>query len=214
VRVLDLYAGLAGGCAEFKVRGREVVTLDLQAKFGCTITADILQTDAESLATYGPFDFIWASPPCEAFSVAAIGHHWTGGACAYVPKTEHAVLSQEIVAHTVRLIAALSPKAWVMENPRGVLRKLSCVSGLPRVTVTYCQYGDTRMKPTDLWGHFPEGWIPRQVCRNGDSCHESAPRGARTGTQGIKGAAERAVVPYGVSLAMCKAMEKMMEVSA
>lgn len=207
MRVLDLFAGLGGGSSAFLERGHEVVTLDLDPRFGCTITADILTMDAYSLGTYGPFDFVWASPPCEAFSVAAMGHHWGGGKRAYEPKTEHAVVSQEIVAHTIRLIAALTPRAWVMENPVGVLRKLPVVGGLPRHTVTYCQYGDTRMKPTDLWGGFPEGWTPRPKCSNGDPCHESAPRGSRTGTQGLRGAAERAVVPYELSLELCLATE-------
>jgi hypothetical protein len=80
-----------------------------------------------------------------------------------------------------------------------VLRKLPVVSDLPRVTVTYCRYGDDRMKPTDLWGRFPEGWQPREMCKNGQPCHESAPRGAKTGTQGRRGATERAMVPYELS---------------
>jgi hypothetical protein len=206
MRVLDLFSGLGGGSAAFKDAGHDVVTLDLDPRFGCTVTADVLGCDSESLAGYGPFDFIWASPPCEAFSVASIGHHWGGGVRAYEAKTEHARVSQEIVAHTIRLIAALGPRAWVMENPRGVLRKLPCVAGLPRATVTYCQYGDSRMKPTDLWGRFPDGWLPRPMCHNGDPCHERAPRGAKTGTQGIRGAAERAVVPYALSLSLLEAI--------
>ena len=61
-----------------------------------------------------------------------------------------------------------------------------------RQTVTYCQYGDTRMKPTDLWINF--NWIGKR-CKNGDKCHVSAPRGSKTGTQGLKGAKERSVIP-------------------
>ena len=33
------------------------------------------------------------------------------------------------------------------------------------------------------------------MCHNGDSCHESAPRGSKTGTQGLKNAKERSVIP-------------------
>ena len=41
-------------------------------------------------------------------------------------------------------------------------------------------------------------WIPRPMCHNGNkNCHhEVAPRGSRTGTQGLKGNYERSVVPY------------------
>ena len=42
----------------------------------------------------------------------------------------------------------------------------------------------------------PNGWKPRQICKNGDSCHEAAPRGSQTGTQGIKGNYERSKIPY------------------
>ena len=34
------------------------------------------------------------------------------------------------------------------------------------------------------------------MCHNNDPCHEPAPRGAKTGTQGIAGSAERAIVPW------------------
>jgi site-specific DNA-cytosine methylase len=194
MRILDLFAGVGGERRRKMVeaRGHEYITLDLDPSFGCTITADIFDVMPEM---FGHIDFIWASPPCEAFSVASIGHHWDGGFRAYKPKTQHAWKSQSLVSHTINLIASIRPTyGWLMENPRGVLRKLPCVSGLPRVTVTYCQYGDTRMKPTDIWGVLP-GWNPKPMCSNGDSCHEAAPRGSRTGTQGIVGAAERAVVP-------------------
>lgn len=63
-----------------------------------------------------------------------------------------------------------------------------------RKTVSYCQYGDSRMKPTDIWTNSTK-WIPRKMCKNGDPCHISAPRGSKTGTQGIKGAYNRSKIP-------------------
>jgi len=50
-----------------------------------------------------------------------------------------------------------------------------------------------RMKPTDLWHNT--NWVPRPMCKNGDPCHEAAPRGSRTGTQGIKGSYDRSRIP-------------------
>ena len=32
-------------------------------------------------------------------------------------------------------------------------------------------------------------------CHNGDPCHVAAPRGAKTGTQGLKGHIERSIIP-------------------
>ena len=74
------------------------------------------------------------------------------------------------------------------------MRKTEWMQGIPRYTVTYCQYGDKRMKPTDIWTNHPmPGFLP--PCKNGDSCHEPAPRGAKTGTQGIKGTRDRSRIP-------------------
>jgi len=195
--IYDFFSGTGSSTQAFKDAGHTVITFELDSQFEATESVDVMLLRAEDLiAKYGRPDFIWASPPCTAFSVASIGHHWTGGARGYQPKTEAAVLSQKLVAHTLDLIKNLNPsKGWLMENPRGMLRKLSVVENLPRRTVTYCQYGDKRMKPTDLWGVVPS-WTPRPACKNGDTCHISAPRGARTGTQGIKGAKDRSRVPY------------------
>lgn len=194
MRILDLCAGKGGEQrrAKIEARGHTLITLDIDPSFNCTRTQDIFELTRYDIRG---FDFVWASPPCEAFSVASIGHHWGGGFRKYEPKTAHAVMSQKLVEHIRFLIEHCS--AFLMENPRGVLRKLPCVAGLPRHTVTYCRYGDTRMKPTDLWGHVP-GWTPRPMCKNGDPCHVRAVRGSKTpgSTQGTKGSADRAIVPW------------------
>ena len=108
----------------------------------------------------------------------------------------------KIVKCTLDIIEYFKPKYFFIENPRGKLRKLDVIKGYDRSTVTYCQYGDKRMKPTDIWTNnlmdcFNEkGWNPKPMCKNGMPCHESAPRGSQTGTQGLKGNYERSIVPY------------------
>lgn len=91
----------------------------------------------------------------------------------------------------------LQPTFWFIENPRGGMRKMDFMKGLPRYTLTYCQYGDMRMKPTDIFTNHP---APRfkPPCHNGDPCHVAAPRGARTGTQGLKNHVERSRIPDGL----------------
>ena len=174
-----------------------VITFELDQQFLATENVDVFLLKAQDLiAKYGQPDFIWASPPCTAFSVASIGHHWLQGGENPIPKTEAARVSQDLVQHTVSLIEQIQPKyGSLIENPRGMLRKLPVVKNLNRYTITYCQYGDSRMKPTDLWGVVPN-WTPRTACKNGMPCHVAAPRGAKTGTQGIKGAKDRSQVPY------------------
>jgi hypothetical protein len=195
--IYDFFSGTGSSTQAFKDAGHTVITFELDSSFEATENVDVILLNADDLiAKYGRPDFIWASPPCTAFSVAAIGHHWISGGENPEPRTEQARQAQELVRHTITLIKKLNPtRGWLIENPRGMLRKLSVVSSLPRQTVTYCRYGDSRMKPTDLWGWVPN-WSPRPMCKNGDTCHVSAPRGAKTGTQGLSGAKERSKVPY------------------
>ena len=77
----------------------------------------------------------------------------------------------------------------------------------PRYTVTYCQYGDDRMKPTDIWTNHPEPKF-KQMCKNGDSCHVSAPRGSKTGTQGRKGSVDRSIIPHELCLHIARISEE------
>ena len=74
------------------------------------------------------------------------------------------------------------------------MRKMDFMQDIPRHTVTYCQYGDNRMKPTDIWTNY-ENPNFKPMCKNGMSCHDSAPRGSRSGTQGIKGKKDRSLIP-------------------
>ena len=143
---------------------------------------------------YGKPDFIWGSPPCVTFSIASQAHHWTGGKNAYIPKTQAAKDNQNIICHLRYLIEETKPTyGFIIENPRGILRKLPLLDGIERRTVTYCAYGDSRMKPTDLWGTVPN-WLPRSMCKRNSPCHESAPRGSSSGTLARRGAA-RAAIP-------------------
>lgn len=192
MNVLELFAGSKSIGKQAEKLGMNVFSSDINNFEGIDYVVNILEFDITKL----PFkpDIIWASPPCTSFSVASIGHHWTGGKGAYIPKTDGAKLGLELVKKTIEIINILKPKYWFIENPRGVLRKLPVVVGLKRNTVTYCQYGDERMKPTDIWTNS-KVWLPRPMCKNGDPCHVAAPRGSRTGTQGRSNAYERSKIP-------------------
>lgn len=198
LKVLDLFSGLNGWGAAFRDRGHAVTTLDLEPKFGADLQLDIL-----NLNGLGTWDVILASPPCETFSVASIGHHWGGGRRAYEPKTPEAIVGLAIARKTFELIEKAAPRYYVIENPRGVLRKLI---GRTPVTTWACRWGVTQAKPTDLWTNLTGDW---PTCHNGNADHAPAPRGSKTpgSTQGYQGAATRALIPYGLSLAVALACE-------
>jgi hypothetical protein len=206
--VFDLFAGTKSSTQAFADAGHKVITFELNPIFEATEVVDIFDLKAKDLLRkYGRPDFIWASPPCTAFSVASIGKHWSLVNGVHIPKSEDAVISQELVKHTISLINDLNPtKGFLIENPRGILRKLPFMQDLPRRTVTYCQYGDFRMKPTDLWGNVPN-WTSKNPCKNGDNCHESAPRGSRSGTQRIKEVHLKSKIPYLLSEEILNAFE-------
>jgi site-specific DNA-cytosine methylase len=201
MKVLELFAGSRSFSKVAEEMGMETFTTDYKDFDKIDYVCDIMDFDV-SRVPFRP-DIIWASPPCTYFSVASIGHHWHKD---HTPKTDQAKLGVQIVQKTLDIIDMFQPKHFFIENPRGKLRKLDVVKGIPRTTVCYCQYGDTRLKPTDIWTDNladwfnKKGWKPRAMCnyrqKNCNCHHEKAPRGSKTGTQGLKGNYERSVVPY------------------
>lgn len=189
VNILELFCGTKSFVRAAEEAGHKTFTIDFDAQFDPDLCMDIRDIALEMI----PFkpDVIWASPPCTCFSVASIGKHWNRD---HTPKTDEAQEALIILDKTIDLIKALNPQYYFIENPRGKMRKMPAMNFAPRmVTVTYCQYGDTRMKPTDIWTNHLT-WNPLPICKNGDSCHTPAPRGSRTGTQGLD-KVDSAIVP-------------------
>lgn len=208
MRVLDLFHGTGSATAAFVKLGHEVVSVDLDPACNATMTGDLSDKYFRGeVFARGPFDFVWASPPCERFSVAAIGKNWKDGAPTNLAAELADTMVSELVEILRRHVRDGELRYWIMENPRGMLRTRPHMLELERRTVTYCRLGDTRMKPTDLWGSFPPSLVLPRPCQNGDPCHEAAPRGARTGTQGITGYLNRSRVPFALSLLVALSVE-------
>lgn len=186
---VELFAGTGSFSKVARARGHNIFRVELDKSFEAELHKDILQVTKKDLPK--EIDILWASPPCTAFSVASIGSSWCGDYC---PKRVESALGMAYVLKTLQLIKELKPKIWFIENPRGVLRKMAFMNDIHRNTVTYCQYGDNRMKPTDIWTNL-KMWCPKPMCKNGDICHVPAPRGSKTGTQGLSGAKDRSRIP-------------------
>lgn len=218
MRVLDLFSGLGGWGAAFRDRGHDVTSIDYEPRFGSSLVVSVMDIKA-----LNGWDVILASPPCECFSVMTIGKYWNKDR---TPKTEKSERALALARHTFDLIERAKPSFYIVENPRGMLRKLSPQP--PTATVWYCRYGSSSAKPTDLWtnlnGGGAIGWL---ACASGAPDHDAAPRGADAGTQrrrpdgridtrylrdaatrGKDRAAERALIPYRLSLTVALACER------
>lgn len=229
----EFFAGRQGWSYGFRKRGHSVYSTDIEDFEGIDLVQDFLETTPEDfLKVYDGRrpDFVCASPPCEAFSIAGIWFHWrreevwTPGKSdpeiVWTPISETADLGIKLIEHLLYIIEQLNPRFFWIENPRGGLRKMPQMQHLPRETVTYCSYGDHRMKPTDLWGRFPDSWQPRPMARpgrgkkyvmgedghrwvlgmDGKPSHHYAPRGYKKGgTQGTKGYWNRSHIPEELS---------------
>lgn len=194
MKTIELFCGTKSFSKVMEAAGHETWTTDIDPVFGATATQSILE--GFHGMPYKP-NILWASPPCEGFSVAAIGKNWNHD---HTPKTDSARLGVRLVKRTLDLIRWNRPTWYFIENPRGKLRKMPFMeeflreTGGVRHTVWYCRYGDTRAKPTDIWTNAL-WWEPREQCKNGNKDHIAAPRGSSTGTQGIKTYADRSRIP-------------------
>lgn len=222
MKVLELFAGsrsVGKACEEL---GYEVYSSDINSFPDIDYVADIRDFDIDKV----PFvpDILWASPPCTGFSVACIGRNWVQGE-VFTPKTSSAQLGIELLEATLYIInvfKSINPNLiWYIENPRGKMRKAPHWDEIKHIrhTVSYCKYGDSRMKPTDIWTNNLN-WQPKPMCKpfkydyssnpEGEvidrHCHHDAsPRGTQTGgTQKLKGNHERSKIPHQLCIEILK----------
>ena len=198
IKLLELFAGSRSWGKIAEELGYEVFSIDHKPFDNIDLVIDI-EDLTEDMLPWIP-EVVIDGRPCTTFSLAAGGTHRIEP--NYAPRTPFAEKCDRMNINLNNLY-----KKWgciyYIENPRAMLRKMDYMKGMNRTTVTYCSYKDTRMKPTDIFSNNikdifnPNGWQPKQMCFNGNTkCqHEPAPRGSKTGTQGLKGNYERSKVP-------------------
>ena len=69
LRVLELFSGTGSITTAFRRAGHEVISLDISPRYAPTICKNILDWNFKTLPR-GHFDAIWASCPCEMYSIA------------------------------------------------------------------------------------------------------------------------------------------------
>jgi len=199
MKTVELFAGTQSFSKVAKELGHETFCVDNNDKFGNDLTCDLLNKSEDFVRVMQKIseaDIVWMSPPCTTFSMAAGNTHWNADRS---PKTQNAIDGKKLLemCKTIAEYCIEHNKIFFIENPRARARWFLPVEW--RKTAWYCQYGDTRAKPTDIWTNLPN-WEPK-TCHNFKKnqpkhCHhEAAPRGSKTGTQGLKGNMERSVIP-------------------
>lgn len=207
MNILELFAGSRSVGKVGDKLGMNVFSVDWEKYEDIDLCIDVAKLKKEDV----PFvpDFVWASPDCTTYSIAAISTHRNNTE----PKSEYAKKCDMTNQHFISLIKEwleINPDmVFFIENPRGMLRKMPWMQEFKRHTIWYCVYGDERAKPTDIWTNSDK-WIPKPVCHNGNKeCHHvPAPRGSKTGTQGRKGSYERSKIPEKLCYEVLESLNK------
>lgn len=201
MKVLELFAGTRSIGKKFESKEHQVYSVEWNEEFeNIDWNVDIGTISMNDVTErFGIPDVIWCSPDCTSYSVAGISHHRRKEEDGNLrPISEYAQFCDEVNKNVIKLIddfLKVNPNLiYFIENPRGGMRKMNFIKDKPRYTIGYCSYGDTRQKPTDIWTNHPNPKF-KPLCKPGSPCHVAAPRGSRTGTQGLKGSKERSVIP-------------------
>jgi site-specific DNA-cytosine methylase len=195
IKIVEFFAGSRSIGNVADKLGYQVFSIDWKPYDKIDLVGDVQDIVTQDV----PFvpDAVWGSPDCTTYSIAACSTHRNNST---EPKSDYAKKCDLVNKHFISLIKewlAVNPNlVFFIENPRGMLRKMPWMQEFKRHTIWYCQYGDNRAKPTDIWTNS-KTWIPRPICHNGnkDCHHEAAPRGSKTGTQGRKGSYQRSMIP-------------------
>ena len=162
--------------SQWKLR---VHSVDIHPKYHPTTATDILVWDYKKvlkdfLASLKPGDIVWAhaSPPCTEFSKAK------------TTAPRDLPLADKLVRRSLRIIkfsGKLVPKGssffWTVENPVGLMRTRDYMRPLDKYlnTTSYCKWGKSFRKDTDIWTNVPSLDLP--ICRKGMYCKQKAKLG-------------------------------------
>jgi len=161
-RILSLFDGTGSISRIFLENGWEVLSLDIDGKFGATIVCDIVKWDFSDQA---PYDVIFAGVPCENYSIAN-----TRG-------KRDLILADSLVKRTweiIRYFEQIHPTnsmIWFIENPdSSMLWRRRISEPFPfYVRLDYCQYGKPYRKrtrfATNAYDYKPKPLCDPKTCK-------------------------------------------------
>lgn len=194
--VVELFSGFECISNAFRNRGGYCFTIDWDERFPSDAHLDISKMTIEDLPMeFRHPDVVFVGTDCTTYSVAAISRHRVKNPITgnLDPISEKAKNADGMNRHVKELLKEMNPKIVIWENPVGALRKMDFMQEYVINTTTYCQYGFTYRKATDFFSNIDLHLKP--PCKNGSSCHEKAPRGSKTGLQGIQDKALKSIYP-------------------
>ncbi len=157
LRALDIFSGTGSITRAFLNSGHDCDSLDLDPRYTPTFCTNVLTWDYKALPR-GWYDAIWASCPCEQYSIARSN--------ARSPRD--LALADALVHRTLEIIEWLQPRAFFLENPAGSLlwRRFQ----FPRVVQTsYCSYGFPYRKHTSIATNLRD-FLLRDPCGGAGVC--------------------------------------------
>ena len=146
-RLLELFSGTQSVSKMARELGWETLSVDIDPRHSPELCMDILDFNEASYPKDN-FQFIWASPPCESYSLARSN--------AKVDRVEAMQLADLLVTRTRQIIDyygchwcienPATSRLWTREVARGLLEN-SCVT-------SYCSFGTLFRKDTRIASSF------------------------------------------------------------
>ena len=158
MRLLELFSGTGSVGRPWREAGHEVISVDIDGRFGADVVEDILQLSYCRLPVP---DVIWASPPCDQYARCR----------TWAKKPRNLALADSLVAKAIEIITYFQELnkdlIGFIENGDSTLlwgRDMAKVL-TSYIVVDYCQYnGPGYRKRTRIAYSGNVQWRPRPLC--------------------------------------------------